>query len=111
MPLARKKCAMKDVLKISEVNIVPIKPQNGLVAFVSFVLNDALYCGSIGIMSRPAGGYRLVYPTKLVAGRQIDIFHPISGKAGQEIQDAVLTKYEEVVNDGWNRHGSFESTD
>lgn len=91
-------------LKISEVNIVPIKPQDGLVAFASFVLNDALYCGSVGVLSRPSGGYRLVYPTKLIAGRQYDIFHPISSDAGKQIQKTVITKYEEVVNSGWNRH-------
>ena len=106
----RKKLAMKDALKISEISIVPVKPQNGLVAFASFVLNDAVYCGSIGVVSRPTGGYRLVYPTKQVAGRQLDIFHPISTEAGQLIQKEIITKYEEVVNDGRNRYGSFEHT-
>ena len=93
-------------LKISEVDIAPVKPQNGLVAFASFVVNDALYCGSVGVMSRPGGGYRLVYPTRKVASRQLDIFYPISSVAGQLIQEAVISKYEEVVNNGWNRHGN-----
>lgn len=98
----------KELIRISEVNIVPIKPQSGLIAFASFVVNDALYCGSIGIVSRPTGGYRLVYPTKQVAGRQLDMYHPISGAVGKQIEKAVITKYEEVMNHARNRHNSIE---
>lgn len=87
---------------------MPIKPQGGLIAFASFVVNDALYCGSIGIMSRPKGGYRLVYPTKLVAGRQLDIYHPITGAAGKQIEETVIPKYQEVMNHARNRHNSIE---
>lgn len=91
-------------LRISEVNITPIKPAGGLIAFASFVINDALYCGSVGIYTRPTGGYRLVYPTKQVAGRQLDIFHPISAATGRLMEQEVITKYEEVMNNAWNRH-------
>jgi DNA-binding cell septation regulator SpoVG len=95
-------------LKISEVSIAPIKPSDGLVAFASFVIDDVLYCGSVGIFTRPNGGYRLVYPTKQVAGRQLDIFHPISAIAGRLIEQEVVTKYEEVMNNAWNRHNSAD---
>lgn len=91
-------------MKISEVQVAPIKPQGGLVAFASFVIDGAVYCGSVGIITRPSGGFRLLYPTKPVAGRQIDVFHPISGQAGSEIERAVLRKYEDVMNYGRNRH-------
>lgn len=96
-------------IQISEVQIAPVKPQNGLVAFASFVVNNSLYCGSVAIFTRPSGGFRLVYPTKTLLGRQIDIFHPISPQAGKIIEVAVLSKYEEVVNYGWNRHSSFDA--
>lgn len=95
-------------MSITEIQITPIKPQGGLVAFASFVFAGALYCGSVGIFSRPGGGYRLVYPTKLVAGRQLDIYHPITGTVGRQIEEAVITKYEEVMNNARNRHGSTE---
>jgi len=42
--------------RLSEIQIIPIKPQNGLVAFASFVLDSNLYLGSIGIMTRSNGG-------------------------------------------------------
>ena len=52
-------------MKISEVNIILIKPRNGLIGFASLVVNDALYLGSIGIHQKLNGnGYRLTYPTK-----------------------------------------------
>ena len=95
-------------MKISEVQVAPIKPQGCLVAFASFVIEGALYCGSVGIITRPSGGYRLLYPTKPVAGRQIDVFHPISGEAGKEIERVVLSKYEEVMNYGRNRYDNSD---
>lgn len=98
---------MMNVLKISEINIMPVKPSGGLVAFASFVVNDSLYCGSVGIMSRPDGSYRLLYPTKPIGSRQLDIFHPINSRAGQIIQAAVLTKFEDVVKQN-DRHHSFD---
>ena len=93
---------------VSEVQITPVKPNNGLVGFASFVFADALYCGSVGIFSRPNGGYRLVYPTKLVAGRQLDVYHPISGAVGRQIEEVVITKYEEVMNHDRNRHSNSQ---
>lgn len=57
---------MKEIMKISEIQITPIKPQNGLVAFASCLINKGLYLGSIGILTRLEGGYRLTYPTKSV---------------------------------------------
>lgn len=90
---------------ISEVSITPINPKNGLVAFASIVLNDGLYCGSIGIVTRPNGGYRLVYPAKLVGNRQLNVYYPISTKLGELIEHAVIARYEEVVNeDGRDRY-------
>lgn len=90
---------------ISEITITPVKPQNGLVAFASFVLSDGLYCGSVGVVTRPNGGYRLVYPTKVVGSRQLNVFYPISIKLGGLIEQAVIARYEEVVNeDGRDRY-------
>lgn len=96
-------------LRLSEVSVTPIKPNQGLVAFASFVINDSLYCGSVGIVTRPDGGYRLVYPSRLVSRRQLNIFHPISNEIGQAIQVAVISKYEEVLNHGRDRHDSFNT--
>ncbi len=90
-------------IKISEIQIIPIKPQEGLVGFASFVLNDSLYLGSIGILTRIEGGFRLVYPTKKVGLRNISIFHPINKTFAESIEKEVVKRFEDVMkNDGYN---------
>lgn len=92
-------------MKISEVQIIPVKPNNGLVAFASFVIGEAIYCSSVGIMTRPNGDYRLLYPTKKISGRDISIYYPISKEVGCAIQEAVITKYEDVMKEEDGRYG------
>lgn len=94
--------------RLSEIQIIPIKPQNGLVAFASFVLDESLYLGSIGIMTRPNGGYRLVYPTKKVAERNLNIFYPINKEFSQVIENEVVKQFEDVMKK-YDRHNSFNS--
>jgi len=83
--------------QITEIQIIPIKPQNGIVAFISFLLDNSLYLSSIAIMTRPQSGYRLVYPTKKVGDRDINVFHPINKAFAQFIEEAVMKKFEEVM--------------
>ena len=84
-------------IKVSEIQIVPIKPQEGLVAFASFVLNNNLYLGSIGIITRLEGGYRLVYPTKKVGIRNINVYHPINKDFAKTLEKEVIAKFEDVM--------------
>lgn len=94
--------------RLSEIQIIPIKPQNGLVAFASFVWDKSLYLVSIGIMTRPQGGYRLVYPTKKVAERNLNIFYPINRETAQLIESEVVKQFEEVMNN-YDRHNRFNT--
>lgn len=94
--------------RLSEIQIIPIKPQNGLVAFASFILDGNLYLGSIGIMTRPNGGYRLVYPTKKIADRNLNIFYPISRGFALAIEQEVVKQFEDVMKK-YDRHNSFNS--
>lgn len=95
---------------VSEVQIQPIKPNNGLIAFASVVINHSFYLGSIGIHTKLDGsGYRLTYPTKPVGGQRQNVYHPISRKAAAVIEGAVLRRIEEVMNSGDDRHRSTKS--
>lgn len=86
-------------MKISEVNIILIKPRDGLIGFASLVIDDALYLGSIGIHQKLNGsGYRLTYPTKKAGMQDMDIFHPISRAAGNVIETAIFNKLNDVMN-------------
>jgi len=83
---------------ISEIQIIPVKPSNGLIAFCSFVLFDAIYCSSVAVFTRPDGNYRLVYPTKKLADRDIHIFHPINNEIGNLIEKEISKKLKNVMN-------------
>ncbi len=91
---------------ITEIQITPIKPCNGLVGFASFVLYGAVYCSSVGIYTRLDGGYRLTYPTKQVMGREMDIFHPINKQLGLEIEQTVTAVLDDVMRSKDARYGN-----
>lgn len=98
MMSVRDKSMMKDV-HVSEVQIIPIKPQGGLVAFASCVINGQFYVGDIAIYTRPDGqSHRLVFPCKtLPNGKRINCFYPIRREASDVLRRAVVGKYEEVT--------------
>ncbi len=83
---------------IKDIQIIPVKPKDGLVGFVSFIFNDSFYFASIGIYTRPNGGYRLTYPTRKSLTNSLPIFHPINKETASMIEEAVISKYEEVVS-------------
>ena len=80
--------------KITEIQIMPIKPKNGLVGFVSLVIEDNWYVGNIAIYTRVRGGYRLVYPTKKVGEQNLPIFHPINKNEGENLEKIINDKLE-----------------
>ena len=88
-------------LQISEIQIIPIKPKEGLIAFASCVINNALYIGNIAIYSSPSThlGFRLVYPVKVLPnGKEIHCVHPINKKAGELISKAIINKFKEIIS-------------
>ncbi len=85
-------------IKISQIDVVPIRPQAGLLAFTSFVINDAFFCGDIAIHGRPNGDLRLVFPRKILFnGKQINIFYPVSKSAGELVLREVSKKYQQIT--------------
>ena len=87
-------------LLISEIQIFPVKPKNGLVAFASCVINASLYLGNIAIYTSPNNpeSYRLVYPIKMLPnGKEINCVHPINKEAGDIISEAIVSKFKDVT--------------
>ena len=98
-------------MKLTEIQIQPIKPRDGLIAFASVVVDDSLYLGSIGIHKKLDGsGYRLTYPTKFVGSKSFNIFHPIKSKLSLAIEEAVLNKFKKVMKGVNDRYSSFNIT-
>lgn len=84
-------------INVTEVNIMPIRPKNGLVGFASVVFAGGLYLGSIGIHTRTDGnGYRITYPTRKVGDRSFNYYNPINRETSKLIEDAVLAKADEI---------------
>lgn len=85
-------------MKVKKVEIVPIKPQEGLLAFASVEIDDQIYIGSIGVHKRRDGkGYRITFPTRKVGGYQLTICHPTTPDLSKEIESAITSKAEEVL--------------
>ncbi len=97
--------------KITEIQILPIKPRDGLVAFASLVINESLCLTSIGIHQKLDGtGYRLTYPTKLVGARNMNLYHPITKDLSKVIEEAIFNKLKEVMNKPNDRYSRFNNT-
>jgi len=86
-------------INLSEIEIIPVKPRNGLLAFSSFVLNNSFYVGSVAIYSRFfEDGYRLVYPEKVLAnGYKVSCFHPINSQVAKQIEEKIISTYENLI--------------
>lgn len=82
---------------ITEINIVPVKPVNGLIGFASMVIDNRFYIGSIAIHKRLNGNsYRAVYPSKKMGGRSLPLYYPINKQTGQLIEKAITAKCREL---------------
>jgi DNA-binding cell septation regulator SpoVG len=89
---------------ITKVNIDFIKPQNGLFAFASVIINGQFCLSSIGIHKKKlCREIRLTYPSKKNMEKQSLIFYPITKEASKIIEIAIFNKVKEVIND---RHNS-----
>jgi DNA-binding cell septation regulator SpoVG len=90
-------------ITISEIQLVPIRPHNGVVAFASFVLNGVFFVNDIRIVTKlNEPGYRLSYPFKILgtSGRRIYICNPLNRETEEYISKQVLAKYEELLEKG-----------
>lgn len=84
-------------MKVKNVEIIPIKPHDGLIGFANVIVNDSLYLSSIGIhKKRDGNGFRLTYPTKKVGETNISLFHPLDKELSKEIERVVFEKAAQV---------------
>lgn len=98
-------------MKVNEVNIVPVKPVKGLVAFASCVVDQQLYIGSLGVHQLLDGsGYRITYPTKIIGSRQLNYYHPVTKDAGRLIEQAIIAKCIELFERSDEQNGRHSKT-
>ncbi len=87
-------------MTVTKVEILPIHPQNGLMAFACVELDGRFYVSSIGVhRKRDGSGYRITYPTKRIGEYSQTICHPITQALSKEIEHAVCEKAGKVLGD------------
>jgi DNA-binding cell septation regulator SpoVG len=99
-------------IKISEVQISFVKPNDGIIGFASLVVNDSIYLNSIAIHKKLSGAeYRITYPTKKLSfENSVNLFHPINRPTSLAIEQAIFAKLKEVMNKG-NQNDRYSSYD
>lgn len=88
-------------LKITEIQISPLRPHNGLVGFSSFILNNYLYIGNVAIYTSPSSpdGFRLVYPSRILGnGTKLDSVFPINKNIGYAIQKQIVKEFLKIID-------------
>ena len=85
--------------EVTDIQIVPVKPRDGLLAFVSFIIDNSCYVGDVALYSRLDGeGVRLVYPMRtLPNGAKVNVFHPIRKDVAEAIENQVNRAYEDLM--------------
>lgn len=86
-------------MRVSRVEIIPIKPKEGLIGFVTVEMDNQLLLHSIGIHRKKDGsGYRLTYPTRCGYLPDKSVFHPTTTDLSKEIERCVFRKANEVFD-------------
>ncbi|MBQ8985600.1 septation protein SpoVG family protein [Candidatus Saccharibacteria bacterium] len=93
---------------IDEIQLTPVHDHStGILAFATFLLYGTIYCDSIALMLNRSGGYYLSYPTKPDnRGIKRGLYYPVKPTIANKITEAVVAKYESLMND---RHDSSQS--
>lgn len=93
---------MRKKIKLSKIIISPIPPTSkGIVAFVSFIIDDIFQVRDVMIATSPSRGgqYRLVYPYKtLPNGAKVQVFYPLTKDIGIAIEKEVLDSYGSLLS-------------
>jgi len=85
---------------VSEIQVIPVNPKDGLVAFASCVVNNQFYIGNLTIHSSlsASNGFRVVYPTKVLHnGKSLRIVYPINKESGAIIQRCIVEEYLKLI--------------
>ncbi len=106
---------------ITEILIHPLKGRGGLVAIASFVMDEKVYLGGIGVYTKLSGGYRLTFPTRSLNTnpkrfgdeREVNIYYPINREFGLMVEASIIKEYERlmessIVKESINKDNSDE---
>jgi|24BtaG_2_1085350.scaffolds.fasta_scaffold00346_7 DNA-binding cell septation regulator SpoVG len=85
------------MIKVTRVDIMPVKQKEGLVGFATVVINGDLLLGSIAIRRDRQGRYFILYPIKKLGDKTFEIYHPLNKETSIAISEAVVKRAKEVI--------------
>ena len=84
-------------MKITDVRIRKIAKEGKMKAIVSITLDDEFVVHDIKVIEGEKGLFIAMPSRKTTTGEYKDIAHPINSTTRTEIQNIILTKYEETI--------------
>ena len=86
-------------IEISEVEIIPVKPKDGIFAFVSCIVDKKFYFSSIAIKSERDGKFKLSFPAKKLNDRNIHYYYPLNREVYAQMLAAFLPAIETLIEE------------
>ena len=96
------------VMEITDVKIRRITEESKMRAIVSVTFDDALVVHDIKIIQGQEKLFLAMPSRKLPGGGFADIAHPTSSELRTRIEEAVLSKYQEVLSQGGHVEDTHE---
>lgn len=75
---------------VSQIEIEKVNPENGLVGFCNFTVDEKFRFQGIAIFCRIEGGIRLAWPEKKRGLKKVRTAAPIHSKSFLEIESEIL---------------------
>jgi len=88
-------------VEITEVRVFPVDEEK-LKAFVSIIIDDCFVVSDIKIINGNNGLFISMPSKKRKNGTFRDIAHPLNNETRKKIEDKVLTRYREVLAQGFS---------
>lgn len=87
-------------MRITDIKIKVVKKDEKVKGIADIVLDDEFCIHGIKILENQKGLF-IAFPFKIdKKGKYKDLVHPINSETREKIQNAILTEYKEISNQG-----------
>ena len=90
---------LNEEMQITDVRVRKVAKEGKLKAVVSITMDDEFVVHDIKVIEGEKGLFIAMPSKKAVDGEYRDIAHPINSDTRERIQDIILTKYEQTLNE------------
>ena len=90
---------LNEEMQITDVRVRKVAKEGKLKAVVSITMDEEFVVHDIKVIEGEKGLFIAMPSKKAVDGEYRDIAHPINSDTRERIQDIILTKYEQTLNE------------